>query len=203
MTKARILVVCTGNICRSPYIERLLDDAMTRAWGGEAIEVRSAGMRGLQDYQMEPHAHARLEQLGLSAPDFRSRYIEEHHVDAGDLVLTATTEHRKAVVRLRPPALARTLTFREFGMLAATLGADELPQTDDARTWVREVTASLRRRRGQQPIGDLDIADPYTLGDRAYDDMASQVGEVLPWVTWALTGRDRPVLATKADGALG
>lgn len=193
-------MVCTGNICRSPYIERLLDDAMTRAWGAESIEVRSAGMRGLQDYQMEPHAHARLEQLGLSAPDFRSRYIEEHHVDAADLVLTATKEHRGGVVRLRPPALARTLTFREFGLLAATLGADELPQTGDARTWVREVTSSLRRRRGQQPIGDLDIADPYSLGDPAYDQMADQVGEVLPWVIWALTGRDRPVDDVEAAG---
>lgn len=192
MTKARILVVCTGNICRSPYIERLLDDAMMRAWGHEAVEVRSSGVRGLEDHPMEPHAHARLEQHGLAAPDFRSRYIEEHHVDAADLVLTATRAHRGSVVQLRPPALARALTFREFGLLAATLPADELPRCDDARSWLREVTSSLRRRRGQQPLGELDIVDPYTQGEEGYDQMARQVREVLPWVVWALTGRDRP-----------
>ncbi|MGI8947997.1 MAG: low molecular weight phosphatase family protein [Ornithinimicrobium sp.] len=192
MTKARILVVCTGNICRSPFIERLLDDALTRAWGTESVEVRSSGVRGLEDHPMEPHAHARLEQHGLPAPGFRSRYIEEHHVDAADLVLTATRQHRGSVVQLRPPALTRTLTFREFGLLAATLPADELPSSDDARAWVREVTATLRRRRGQQPLGELDIVDPYTQADEVYDQMARQVREVLPWVTWALTGQDRP-----------
>lgn len=196
-------MVCTGNICRSPYIERLLDDALSRAWGSDTVEVRSSGVRGLESYPMEPHAHARLEQHGLMAPDFRSRYIEEHHIDAADLVLTATRQHRGSVVQLRPPALARTLTFREFGLLAATLAAEDLPETDDAHTWVREVTASLRRRRGQQPLGELDITDPYTRGEEAYDEMARQVREVLPWVTWGLTGGDRPAAGAAAGAAAG
>ncbi|WP_170144128.1 hypothetical protein [Calidifontibacter indicus] len=52
MSDARILVVCTGNICRSPYIERVLATQLA----GRGYTVESAGTRALVDYPMEPQA---------------------------------------------------------------------------------------------------------------------------------------------------
>ncbi|MDQ3422084.1 MAG: low molecular weight phosphatase family protein, partial [Actinomycetota bacterium] len=54
-----MLVVCTGNICRSPLAERLLQ----RRLGDRAV-VRSAGVQGLEASAMDPYAAAQLERLG-------------------------------------------------------------------------------------------------------------------------------------------
>ena len=40
---ARVLTVCTGNICRSPFIERALQAELDRSWGPGVVEVTSAG----------------------------------------------------------------------------------------------------------------------------------------------------------------
>ena len=44
-----ILVVCTGNVCRSPYIERRLRHELA----GTGIEVTSAGTRALVGHDMD------------------------------------------------------------------------------------------------------------------------------------------------------
>lgn len=200
VSQASILIVCTGNICRSPFIQRVLDQALASHWGEGVIEVRSAGVRGLHQQPMEPHALERLRQRGLAAPGFHSRHIEEAHIDTADLVLTATREHRAAVLQLRPAALRRTLTLREFGGLATGLPPEDLPRTADPTVWLREVTPALWRRRGTSATGQIDIDDPYTRGEEAYDLMARQVDEVMPWVSWALTGVGHPG-AAGAEGA--
>src|SRR5450759_4050488 len=47
--EARILIVCTGNICRSPFIERLLQHELDSPGNGfeQGIIVRSAGTGAL------------------------------------------------------------------------------------------------------------------------------------------------------------
>ncbi|WP_446740540.1 arsenate reductase/protein-tyrosine-phosphatase family protein [Ornithinimicrobium sp. CNJ-824] len=49
MDTGRILVVCTGNVCRSPLVERLLQQGLDERWGPGAFEVRSAGTGALVD----------------------------------------------------------------------------------------------------------------------------------------------------------
>ena len=43
---ARVLVVCTGNVCRSPIAEGLLRAAFAERLGDGAPEVSSAGTMG-------------------------------------------------------------------------------------------------------------------------------------------------------------
>ena len=42
-TPARILTVCTGNVCRSPYLERALQTELDRSWGPGEVEVSHDG----------------------------------------------------------------------------------------------------------------------------------------------------------------
>ena len=48
---AEVLVVCTGNIARSPFAAALLEhEARRRSGPDAAIVVRSAGVNGLEGY---------------------------------------------------------------------------------------------------------------------------------------------------------
>jgi len=46
-TPGRVLTVCTGNICRSPFLERALQAELDRSWGRGEIEVASGGTGAL------------------------------------------------------------------------------------------------------------------------------------------------------------
>jgi protein-tyrosine phosphatase len=184
-----ILVVCTGNICRSPYVEHLLRTALDRAWGTGEVTVTSAGTQGLPGWPVSPPVDARLGESGQTARGFASRRLEPGHLRGADLVLTATKAHRGEVVRMHPGALRRAFTVRELGLLGAGLSAEEMPSTGDAGAWLREVTATLAGVRGRAAGADLDVVDPYRRDQAVYDAMFDQVQDAWPGVVRALTGR--------------
>lgn len=192
MTEGQVLVVCTGNICRSPLIERLLQHALDERWGPGVVPVRSAGTMGLHDHPMTEQSAVQLARLGGDATGFRARRLTRDLVAAADLVLTAAREHRAAVVQAYPRALSYTFTFRDFADLAEHLPDEELPTTSDGSEWVQEVTQALAARRGLRPplsLSEADIADPYGLPDAAYQRMSDDVARALPHVLRVLARR--------------
>lgn len=117
-TVSRILVVCTGNICRSPVAERLLAQRL-RETGIEGVRVESAGLRAHAGRDMEPRARELLTRHGADAAGFASRGIREVDLGGIDLVLTATEAQRRRIVATEPTAPARVRT-----LLGLTGGGD-------------------------------------------------------------------------------
>lgn len=158
---ATVLAVCTGNICRSPIVERLLAAALAHRLGPAAgIRVASAGTHALDGRPMEPAAAAELAARGIAHDGFAARTLSERLVEDADLVLAATRAHRAAVVELVPRAAARTFTVRELGRLAAGLALPAGPAPDRLRALAEAAGA----RRGLVPPAhpaDDDLADPY------------------------------------------
>jgi protein-tyrosine-phosphatase len=87
-----VLLVCTGNICRSALAERLgrafLDEVMGDDAG--AIRLVSAGTRAVVDSEMHPHSALVLRGFGAEPGDFRARQLAEAIVAEADLTLTMT-----------------------------------------------------------------------------------------------------------------
>lgn len=110
---SRILVVCTGNICRSPVGERLLASRSAAA-GLDGLAVESAGVRALTGRDMEPEARDIVLRNGGDPDGFVSRSVHDVRLADFDLVLTATESQRRAVVDLEPALLARTRTLLGF-----------------------------------------------------------------------------------------
>lgn len=171
-----ILAVCTANICRSPLMEILL---RARLDGG-GFEVSSAGVRGWDRKPMDAMAAAELQRLGHSAEDFRSQAIGSRLIDSADLILTATREHRSAVLATHPRALRRSFTLIEFAALTQVVEADE----------PRALVAEAALRRSLAPA-HADVADPYRRGpdvhratadqiDAAVDTIAAHLNAILP-----------------------
>ena len=66
---------------------------------------------------MDASAAAQLRRLGGDPDGFTGRALQDEYVERADLVLTATTLHRVAVLRAVPQALRRTFTLLEFAHL--------------------------------------------------------------------------------------
>jgi len=195
--EARILIVCTGNICRSPFIERLLQHELGRRGSGSGSEapgivVRSAGTGALVGSAMDPQSATQLTAHGGDPSGFRARQLTPALVAESDLVLTATREHRGKVSRMSPAAMRRVFTFRDFAHLVAGIdGPAATAVRESPRDWVRRVTDKAAASRGLKPplAPDLaDIVDPYRREDEVFATMAQQIVESMPPVVRTLVG---------------
>jgi len=195
MTSAggRVLVVCTGNVCRSPFVQLLLQrelDAL-RPGGLTPVTVTSAGTGALAGQGMDPRAAAQAAVHGLDPTGFVARQLTPAMVAEADLVLTATRRHRGEVATLHPRALRYLFTLRDFADLAAhldTAGLDPAPPQSQAR--LQSVVRAVAARRGLEPPleeTEADLVDPYRREDELFERMAGQVLEAAPAVIAALS----------------
>lgn len=184
-----VLIVCTGNVCRSPYIERRLAQQLV----GTGIEVTSAGTRALAGRDMDPGTRALLERAGASVDGFAARQLTAELVAGADLVVTAAREHRTGAARLHPSALRRVLTLRDLSDLLEEADLEDVPIPDPAITWVRQVVDLAAARRGLVPARQdaVDVTDPIGGPPERFAQMAAEVDAALPAVVAALRSRPR------------
>jgi protein-tyrosine phosphatase len=89
-----ILVVCVGNICRSPMAEALLRNALR---GKEEFSVESAGLGALVDEPASEHAVALMSERGIDISSHRARQLQPELVNKADLILVMESGHKKAI----------------------------------------------------------------------------------------------------------
>lgn len=182
----RVLTVCTGNVCRSPYMERRLRQALR----GTGVEIESAGTGALIGADMEAGSARLLADAGARVDGYEARQLSRELVASADLILTAAREHRAGVVQYYPKALAYTFTWGDFVDLVAGLEPEELGEAAPGTSWVSHVAATAAERRGvilPGPVQQTDIPDPYRQGRTAFARMADSVEAGLPSIVAALT----------------
>src|SRR5437762_205549 len=95
----RILLVCTGNICRSPLAAALLERALVER-GIEGIAVASAGTGAWDGAPVSEGAYLVGLERGLDLSGHRARLLTRELVDGADLILTMARHHRARVDEL-------------------------------------------------------------------------------------------------------
>jgi len=99
-----VLVVCTGNTCRSPMAERLLRRALAQGAAHEPglvpPQVLSAGLQAEKAGAPSDHAVAALAELGLDLSDHATRLLQHEPLARADLVLCMSLQHVAAVGEL-------------------------------------------------------------------------------------------------------
>ena len=196
---ARVLMVCTGNVCRSPAAERLL---RLRLGPGSGIDVTSAGTGALVGSAIDPPVAELLEARGAETADFTARVMTERIATETDLVLTATREHRAAIVEAAPGAVRRTFTLRELARLAGDVTEPELAERaaqDAARSRgdgapvtpadrLRALVAIASRRRTQVDPELDDVPDPFRRSAEDYRRAVDLVAEAVDAVADRVLG---------------
>jgi len=100
-----VLVVCTGNICRSPMAERMLQAAP----GPEGPDrVESAGIGALVGAGADPHAVAVMDEIGLDLRGHTARSIDSVDVARFDLILVMERGQQAWLARHFPELRGRT-----------------------------------------------------------------------------------------------
>ncbi len=89
----RILVVCTGNICRSPIGEALLRKRLADTGLDDRVEVESAGTNGWDELDAAPESIEEVEKRGASLDGFKSRLLTESIAERAHLILVCEYDH--------------------------------------------------------------------------------------------------------------
>jgi len=185
--KPDVLTVCTGNICRSPALERLLA-ART------GLHVRSAGTRAVVGAPVSTPMAALLDDAKIATVGFAARQLDAALLADPVLVLTLTREHRSAVVELDPGALGRAFTLREFARLAAGLPdakREEIRAAGGPRARLVALVGAVRDARATAALlpgapADDDIADPYGRPAHVYAETYTQISAAVATITRVL-----------------
>lgn len=187
----RILTVCTGNICRSPVAERLLQAGLDQVLPG-GFEVRSAGTRALVGDPVQPLSADIIRTFGGTAEGFAARQLTGKILRNVDLVLTMTSGHRGEVLQLDASLLKRTFTIREFarmldvleereGQAAHGAGLNGERLAANTKLWRRlpARAASVRHLALAPDAADNDVVDPYRRSADYYRQMEDELAPAI------------------------
>ncbi|MGU7771935.1 low molecular weight protein-tyrosine-phosphatase [Burkholderia sp. MR1-5-21] len=98
---ATLLVVCVGNVCRSPMAEALFRARLP------GVDVRSAGIGALEGRPADPHAVSLMRERGLDVGTHRAHPFSSWLGTRADLILTTDLDQKRWLERRHPSLCGR------------------------------------------------------------------------------------------------
>jgi len=122
----RIVLVCSGNTCRSVMAEAMLRHELEKIMGDQArdITVTSAGVYAFPGDPASRHAEEAMRELGLDVSLHRAGRVSREALDGADLVLAMTAAIKDELQRAYPALSSKMQTLTEFSGLVDEFGYD-------------------------------------------------------------------------------
>lgn len=108
----KILVVCVGNICRSPIGERVLQKLLpTKHIASAGIAVERSRLVGKSADETAVNV---AEENGIDVKDHQSQQITPQLCAQYDLILVMEKGHIEALTQISPEARGKTMLFGQW-----------------------------------------------------------------------------------------
>ena len=130
LARTEIMVVCTGNTCRSPIAEYLFRqklaerlDISLEALARQGYFVSSAGTAAFGGGPISDPSRAELKRRSIDASAHHAQPLTIEKVQSCERIFTMTQAHRDAVVQLVPAAADRVMQLDSAGNVPDPIGA--------------------------------------------------------------------------------
>lgn len=142
-----ILLVCTGNTCRSSMAEGIFKQMLIDS-NIENINVSSAGLSAFDGDRANQKAVDVLRNQGIDISSHRARQLTGDIIDGSDLILTMTAAHKKSIINYDPQSRGKVFTLKEYAL----------------------------NKEDEDAYGmNLDIHDPYGMDYSVYESVMNEI----------------------------
>ncbi|MEE9337400.1 MAG: low molecular weight protein-tyrosine-phosphatase [Methylococcaceae bacterium] len=106
-----ILVVCIGNICRSPMAEALLIESLKNK---KNHDISSAGLGALVGHSPDKTAIELMQEKGIDISDYKATQINHKLIRKSDLILVMESKHKEIIENMDPSANGKVFRIGEW-----------------------------------------------------------------------------------------
>jgi len=126
MKSFSILVVCTGNICRSPMAEGLLRHKLPENFQAQ-VAIASAGTDALHGNWATDDAIRVMQEYGVDITSHRARLLSRQMISEANLILVMEQYHLKIIRSHRRKARSKSFLISTFAGSATSFDGSGAP----------------------------------------------------------------------------
>ncbi|MFB1051525.1 low molecular weight protein arginine phosphatase [Paraliobacillus sp. JSM ZJ581] len=181
-----VLFICTGNTCRSPMAQALLQQK-------SSVNVQSAGVFASEGAPASEATQTSLSSIGVTC-QHQSQPVTTELLDWADLILTMTMNHKETLLTNYSQVYDKTYTLKEYVLLdgeftweklknayrrleekRATIvyEKDQMQTEQQMRAFLREEQDEIDRIEREMP--NYDIADPFGGNAEVYQETMKEM----------------------------
>ena len=165
----RVLMVCTGNTCRSVMAAGLLKKRAQEA--GLDITVESAGLAAFVGDAATVPTENVMGEIGVDVRQHRSRRVQQPLLDEADIVFVMTEAHRQQLLTMFGWEYAPKVQLLQAYAGSLVQGAENTQMGQE------------NTKRNSNKHTDMDISDPFGLPEEQYRQTAAAIDAAVSRIT--------------------
>lgn len=113
VTPLNLLMICTGNTCRSPMAEGIFKESWKEAGEPYPIQVSSAGVSTVPGMPASQEAVEAVRRMGVDISRHLSAPVSKESLEAADLIIAMTRAHKQMLLARYPESGHKVVTLSE------------------------------------------------------------------------------------------